>query len=148
MLSLKTAAILTVKWQCGKTSLTWTLGKYGLFSHSRSLACSQCPATVYQFPFTTQASAHSCSARWVYSYFFRFNEQEWRAESCTNCLESKLSSGLPTDVHHTFQLSFFIWRNIVDFPNSEIEFRLLFYVQYCIFLFCQFTFKAKLTSIQ
>jgi len=41
--------------------------------------------------------------------FFRCNKNGWRAESYTNCLETKLFSGLPTNVHHTIQLSFFLF---------------------------------------
>ena len=148
VISPKTAAILTVNGQCGTTSLTWILEKYGLFSHSRSLPWNQCPA-IYLFPFIIQASVHSYSAHWLYFNFsFRCNEKGWRAESCTDCLETKLFSGLPTYVYPTFQLSFFVWKNIGDFLNSEFGFRLLFTWSTVLFLICQSTFKAKLLRIQ
>lgn len=69
VISPKTAAIFTVNGQCGTTSLTWTLEKYGSFSHSRNLPWKQCPA-IYLLPFIIQASAHGYSAHWFYFYLF------------------------------------------------------------------------------
>jgi hypothetical protein len=123
VISPKTAAILTVNGQCGTASLTWTLGKYGLFSHSRNLPNYHEINVLLYYISVSLYSPSQCTqllSSLIFSIiylFFRCNEQERRAESCTNCSATKLFSGLPTNARHTFQLSFFYLKKYWGFPK-------------------------------